>query len=167
MTASGSANHLASEMLNIMAGIRTLMVPYKGAGPALTDLMGGHVQMQFVLPVSVIQHVQRGAVRGIAISGDNRLAALPRVPTFTEAGLLRFEVSTWQGMLAPARVPHNIVNKISRAVAEILAIRDVQDKLSAQGSASFVSTPGQFAALMRGEQARYAKVIEAANIRLD
>ena len=167
MTASGSANHLASEMLNIMAGIRTLMVPYKGAGPALTDLMGGHVQMQFVLPVSVIQHVQRGAVRGIAISGDNRLAALPRVPTFTEAGLLRFEVSTWQGMLAPARVPHTIVNKISRAVAEILAIRDVQDKLSAQGSASFVSTPGQFAALMRAEQARYAKVIEAANIRLD
>jgi tripartite-type tricarboxylate transporter receptor subunit TctC len=166
MTANGSANHLASEMLNIAAGIKTLMVPYKGAGPALTDLMGGHVQMQFVLPVAVIGHVQRGALRGIAISGEARLPALAKVPTFTEAGLSKLEVSTWQGILAPARVPRALVNKISLDVAKILAIRDVQDKLNAQGSTPFVSTPEQFAKLMAAESVRYAKVVEAANIRL-
>jgi tripartite-type tricarboxylate transporter receptor subunit TctC len=166
MTANGSANHLASEMLNIQAGMRTLMVPYKGAGPALTDLMGGHVQMLFALPVSVIQHVQRGAVRGIAMSGNARLPPLPQIPTFAEAGLPKLEVSTWQGILAPARVPRAIVNKISKDVAQILAVRDVQDKLNAQGSTPFVSTPEQFARLMAAESARYAKVVETANIRL-
>jgi tripartite-type tricarboxylate transporter receptor subunit TctC len=167
MTANGSANHLANEMLNIMAGIRTLQVPYKGAGPALTDLMGGHVQLLFALPISVIQHIKAGSLRGIAISGDARLPALPRIPTFTEAGLLKFEVSTWQGILAPARVSPAIAGKISRDVAQILATRDVQDKLTGQGAAPFVTTPEQFASLMKAEAARYAKVIEAANIRLD
>lgn len=166
MTANGSANHLASEMLNQQAGIRTLMVPYKGAGPALTDLMGGHVQLLFALPVAVIQHVQRGAVRGLAVSGAHRLPQLPKIPTFPEAGLSNLEVSTWQGILAPARVPRAIVAKISKDVAQILANREVQDKLNAQGSTPFVTTPEQFARLMATESARYAKVVEAANIRL-
>ena len=167
MTANGSANHLANEMLNIMAGIRTLQVPYKGAGPALTDLMGGHVQMLFAVPISVIQHIKATSLRGLALSGDARLPALPRIPTFTEAGLPKFEVSTWQGILAPARVPPALIGKLSREVAQILATRDVQDKLTGQGAAPFVSAPDQFAALMKAESARYAKVIEAANIRLD
>jgi tripartite-type tricarboxylate transporter receptor subunit TctC len=166
MTANGSANHLASEMLNIMGGMRTLMVPYKGAGPALTDLMGGHVQLLFALPVSIIQHVQRGALRGIAVSGGQRLPQLPKIPTFVEAGMPKLEVSTWQGILAPARVPRALLNKISKDVAQILTIRDVQDKLNAQGSVPFASTPEQFAKLMAAESARYAKVVEAANIRL-
>ena len=167
MTARGSANHLANEMLNIMVGIKTVQVPYKGAGPALTDLIGGHVQMLFALPISVLQHIQRGAVRGIAISGPSRSPALPQVPIFAEAGLPKLEVSTWQGILAPARVPPAIVAKVSRDVAQALANRDVQEKLHAQGATPFVSTPQQFATLMREERARYAKVIEAANIRLD
>ena len=129
--------------------------------------MGGHVQMQFVLPVAVIGHVQRGALRGIAISGEARLPALAKVPTFTEAGLPKLDVSTWQGILAPARVPRALVNKISRDVAKTLAIRDVQDKLNAQGSTPYVSTPEAFARLMADESARYVKVVAAANIRLD
>ena len=167
MTANGSANHLANEMLNIMAGIRTLQVPYKGAGPALTDLMGGHVHMLFALPISVIQHIKAGSLRGIAISGDSRLPALPRIATFTEAGLPKFEVSTWQGILAPVRAPPAIISKLSREVAQILATRDVQDKLTSQGAAPFASTPDQFSILMKAESARYTKVVEAANIRLD
>jgi tripartite-type tricarboxylate transporter receptor subunit TctC len=167
MTARGSANHLANEMLNIAVGIRTVQVPYKGAGPALTDLIGGHVQMLFALPISALPHIQRGALRGIAISGDKRLPQLPQIPTFAEAGLPKLEVSTWQGILAPARVPNAVVAKISRDVAQALANRDVQEKMHAQGATPFVSTPAQFLKLMRDESSRYAKVIEAANIRLD
>ena len=166
MTVNGSANHLASEMFNAAAGARALMVPYKGAGPALTDLMGGHVQIAFALPVSVIQHVQRGAIRGVALSGKARLPQLPNVPTFTEAGMPNLEISTWQGILAPAKVPRAIINKIANDVAKILAMRDVQEKLNAQGSTPFHSTPEQMAALMKAESARYAKVVEAANIKL-
>jgi tripartite-type tricarboxylate transporter receptor subunit TctC len=166
MTANGSANHLANEMLNLAAGMRTLMVPYKGAGPALTDLLGGHVQMLFALPVSVLGQVQRGAVRGLAVSGNARLAALPGIPTFSEAGIAKLEVSTWQGILAPAKVPRPIIQKISSDVARVLASKDAQDKLNAQGSTPFVSTPEQMAALMKSESARYARVIEAANIKL-
>jgi len=167
MTARGSANHLANEMLNLMVGMKTVQVPYKGAGPALTDLIGGHVQMLFALPISVIQHIQRGAIRGIAISGPNRLPALAQIPTFAEAGLPKLEVSTWQGILAPARVPRSVVAKVSRDVAQALANREVQEKLNAQGATPFVSSPEKFLALMRDETARYAKVIEAAHIRLD
>jgi tripartite-type tricarboxylate transporter receptor subunit TctC len=118
------------------------------------------------LPVSVIGHVQRGALRAIAVSGEQRMPQLPKVPTFTEAGLPKYEVSTWQGILAPVRVPRAIVNKISKDVAQILTVRDVQDKLNAQGSTPFVSTPEQFTKLMRAESARYAKVVAAANIHL-
>ncbi len=167
MTARGSANHLANEMLNLMVGIRTVQVPYKGAGPALTDLIGGHVQMLFALPISALPHVQRGALRALAVSGEKRLPQLPQVPTFAEAGLPKLEVSTWQGILTPARVPRAVVEKVSRDVAQALASRDVQDRMQAQGASPFVSTPERFLALMRDESARYAKVIEAANIRLD
>ena len=118
-TGSGSANHLMNESLNIMAGIRTQQIPYKGAGPALTDLMGGHVQFAFGVPIALIQHIKGGALRGIAISGDARLPALPEVPTFAESGLPKFDAKTWQGILAPARVPRVIVDKISREVANI------------------------------------------------
>lgn len=167
MTGNGSANHLANEMLNLTAGIKTVQVSYKGAAPALTDLIGGHVQLLFALPIAAAQHVQRGALRAVAISGPSRLPSLPNVPTFAEAGMPKLEVSTWQGILGPARMPRNIVDRISRDVAQVLAMKDVQDKMNAQGATPLVHAPEQFGALMRAESARYAKVIEAAHIRLD
>lgn len=167
MTGNGSANHLANEMLNLAAGIKTVQVSYKGAAPALTDLIGGHVQLLFALPIAAAQHVQRGALRAIAISGPSRLPSLPTVPTFAEAGMPKLEVSTWQGILGPARLPRSVVDRISRDVAQVLATKDVQDKMNAQGASPLVHTPDRFAALMKAESARYAKVIEAANIRLE
>lgn len=167
MTGNGSANHLANEMLNLAAGIKTVQVSYKGAAPALTDLVGGHVQLLFALPIAAAQHVQRGALRALAISGPSRLPSLPNVPTFAEAGMPKLEVSTWQGILGPARLPRSVVERISRDVGQVLAIKDVQDKMTAQGASPLVNNPEQFGALMKAESARYAKVIEAANIRLD
>jgi len=167
MTGNGSANHLANEMLNLAAGIKTVQVSYKGAAPAVTDLIGGHVQLLFALPIAAAPHVQRGALRAIAISGPARLPSLPNVPTFAEAGMPKLEISTWQGILGPARLPRSVVDKISRDVAQVLAIKDVQDKMNAQGATPLVHTSEQFSALMKAESARYAKVIEVANIRLD
>ena len=166
-TGSGSANHLMNESLNIMAGIRTQQISYKGAGPALTELIGGHVQFAFGVPIALIQHIKSGALRGIAISGDARLPAVPRVPTFAESGLPKFDAKTWQGILAPARVPRVIVDKISRDVAKLLSAREMQEKLIGQGVAPFISTPGQLTLLMKADTARYAKIIEAANIRIE
>lgn len=166
MTGNGSANHLANEMLNLAAGIKTVQVSYKGAAPALTDLIGGHVQLLFALPIAAAQHVQRGALRAVAISGPARLPSLPSVPTFAEAGMPKLEVSTWQGILGPARLPRGVVERIARDVADVLATKDVQDKMNAQGASPLVNTPAQFGALMKAESARYARVIEAANIRL-
>jgi len=167
MTGNGSANHLANEMLNLATGIKTVQVSYKGAAPALTDLIGGHVQLLFALPIAAAQHVQRGALRAIAISGPSRLPALPNVPTFAEVGMPKLEISTWQGILGPARLPRSVVERIATDVAQVLAMKDVQEKMTAQGASPFVQTSQQFAALMKAESARYAKVIEAANIRLD
>ena len=166
-TGSGSANHLMNESLNLLAGIRTQQIPYKGAGPALTDLMGGHVQFAFGVPIALIQHVKSGALRGIAVSGEARLPALPQVATFAEGGIAKLEAKTWQGILAPARVPRAIVGKLSKDVAQILATRDVQDKLMGQGMTPYVSTPDQLATLLRADSARYAKIIADANIRIE
>jgi tripartite-type tricarboxylate transporter receptor subunit TctC len=167
MTGNGSANHLANEMFNLMTGIKTVQVSYKGAAPALTDLIGGHVQLLFALPIAAAPHVQRGALRALAISGPARMPSLPNVPTFAEAGLPKLEIGTWQGILGPARLPRAIADKIARDVAQILASKEVQEKMNAQGATPLVNTPEQFAALMKAESARYARVFEAAHIRLD
>jgi tripartite-type tricarboxylate transporter receptor subunit TctC len=166
-TGTSSANNLMNESLNLMAGIRTQQIPYKGAGPALTDLIGGHVQFAFSVPISVIQHIKSGALRSIAVSGEASLPAMPRILTFAESGFPKFDAKTWQGIIAPARVPRAIVDKLSREVAQILSTREMQDKLTSQGVAPFISSPDQFAVLMKADSARYAKIISAANIRIE
>ena len=166
-TGSGSANHLMNESLNLMAGIRTQQIPYKGAGPALTDLMGGHVQFAFGVPIALNQHIKAGALRGLAVSGDARLATMPNIPTFAESGLPKFDAKTWTGILAPARVTRAIVDKISGDVAKILSTRDMQTKLTSQGVEPMISTPDQLSALMKADSARYASIIKAANIRIE
>ncbi len=166
-TGSGSANHLMNESLNLMAGIRTQQIPYKGAGPALTDLMGGHVQFAFGVPIALNQHIKAGALRGLAVSGEARLAILPNIPTFAESGLPKFDAKTWTGILAPARVPRAIVDKISGDVAKILASRDMQVKLTSQGVEPMISTPDQLSALMTADSVRFGNIIKAANIRIE
>ena len=161
---AGTSSHLAGEMFKTMTKTNLLMVPYKGAGPALTDLMGGHVQMLFALPVSVIQHVQRGAVRGIAISGLTRLPVLAQIPTFTEAGLPGFSVNSWQGVLAPARTPRAIIDKLSAEYARILRTPDVRDTLQKMGADTMIGSPEQFAAYIKSEIVKWAKIVRDSNI---
>jgi len=163
---NGSASHLATEMLGLMTETRVQSIPYKGSGPAMIELLGGQVQLMFQGPVSVIPHIQSGRLRGIAISGAARSSVLPEVPTFAESGLPQFSARNWNGILAPAGTPSGIIAKLSSELAAIVATPSTRDWLHSQGMAPFVSTPEQFAALMKNEMAIYGKIIKAANIKM-
>ncbi len=164
---SAGAPHLAAELMNAMAGIKVQHVPYKGMGPAVTDLIGGQVQLAFAPPVNFIAHVKSGKLRAIAISGDTRSPALPLVPTFNEAGLPGFEARSWYGVLAPAGTPTAIINKLSTEIARIVNLPDIREKLVSQGADPLISTPERFATMMKADASRMANVIKSANIRLD
>jgi tripartite-type tricarboxylate transporter receptor subunit TctC len=164
---SGGLTHLVSELFNVSAGVKTTHIPYKGAGPAITDLVGGQIQMYFATPISVLPHVRSNRLKAIAITGEARAPALPQVPTFTEAGLPGFEVKNWQGVLAPAGTPSAIVAKLSAELARILRLPEIRAKLVAQGLEPYITTPEQFGALMKADQAKYAQIIRTANIRLE
>jgi len=166
-SSTGGSPHLASELFNIMAGVKTQHIPYKGGGPAVTDLLGGQVQMIFAIPTNVIAHVKGGRLKAIAVSGESRLSALPQVPTFTEGGLPGFSVKTWYGVLAPAGTPKPIIDKMSAEIARILAMPDIKEKLDSQGFETFISTADEFAALIKADLAKYAKIIKAADIKVD
>jgi tripartite-type tricarboxylate transporter receptor subunit TctC len=164
---NGNLNHLAAELFNMMTGVKTHHVPYKGGGPALADLVRGEVQMHFAVIVSALPHIRSGRLKPLAIGGENRFATLPDVPTFTEAGLPGFDLRPWQGMLAPAATPRPIVDRLSSEVGRIVAMPDIREKLASLGMEPLVSTPEQFAALLQADMAKAAKVIKVANIRLD
>ena len=164
---SGGITHLAAELFSIMTGVKMQHVPYKGGGPALTDVIGGQVQLIFQSPPGAIPYIKSGRLKPIAVSGETRLPALPQVPTFTEAGLPGFDVKFWHGVLAPAGTPKAIIDKLSAEIARILNMADIKEKLASQGATPFVSTPEQFGALMKADYARYAKVIKTANIKLE
>jgi tripartite-type tricarboxylate transporter receptor subunit TctC len=164
---SGNPNHLAGEMFNSVAGTKVVHVPYKGGGPALTDLVGGQVQMFFVASAVVLPFLKTGKLNALAISGGHRLAALPDVPTFTEAGLPNFDVGQWYAILAPAGTPKPVIDKVAADVAKALALPDVKEKLAAQGMEPFVTSPAQLGELMNKDLARYAKLIKSADIKME
>ncbi len=164
---SGTINHLAGELLSIRTGIKMQHVPYKGAGPALADLIGGQVQMFINHPITLIPYIKSGKVKAISISGETRLSVLPQVPTFGEAGLPGFDLKNWVGVAAPAATPKAIIDKLSAEIARILVKPEVKEKLVGQGMDPFISSPEQAAALMKADLAKFIKVIKAANIKID
>jgi len=164
---TGNVNHLNTELFCAMTGIKMQHIPYKGTGPALTDLMGGQVQSYLAPPTTVIALIKSGKLKAIAMSGETRLPALPQVPTYAEAGLPGFDPKLWFGILAPAGTPKAIVDKLSAEIAKFLATPDFKAQLDSQGLGPFYSTSDQFAALMKADMARYAKIIKSANIKLE
>ena len=164
---SGTGTHLAGELFNMVAGVKIQHIPYKGSGPAVTDLIGGQVQMYLCSPAVAIPHIKSGRLKAIAVSGETRMTALPQVLTFAESGLPGFDATTWYGVLAPAGTPKPIINKLSSEMAKIVVMPDIKDKLVSQGMGPFHSGPEQFAALMKADMTRFAKVIKAANIKLE
>ena len=162
----GSPNHLSAAMFEAAVGVRMQHVPYKGGGPAVADLVGGQVQLFFNSPSSLLPYVKAGRLRGLAVSGAQRLPALPNVPTFTEAGLPGFGRKGWHGYLAPAGTPKAVVDKLSIELARILAMPDTRERIGQQGAEVYITTPEEFAALMKADQTAFAQVIKDANIRM-
>ncbi len=164
---AGGIQHLGTESLNIMAGIKTQHVPYKGAGQALTDLIGGQVQFYLISGAAFVPQSKNPKLKAIAVTGDTRMPALPEVPTFAEAGLPGFELKSWSAVLAPAGTPKPIVDKLSREIAKYLAQPDFREKLVSQGMDPFISTPEQLAARMKEDFAKFARIIKTANIKME
>jgi tripartite-type tricarboxylate transporter receptor subunit TctC len=162
----GSINQLATEMFNSMAGVKLVHIPYKGSGPAVADVMAGQAQLSFQTPATVLGNVKAGKLRALAISGETPFtdSSVRTVPTFTQAGLPGFDVGLWFGLLAPGGTPQPIVDRLNAEVNKILLSADFKEKAAAQGLEVFTSTPEQYAAALRAEWDKFARIIKAAGI---
>lgn len=164
---TGGIQQVASEMFNLVAGVNTRGIPYKGAGPAIIALLGAEAQLSIQGTATSVPHVRSGRLRALAITGASRWSALPELPTFGEAGLPGYDIKYWQGVLAPAGTPAAIVEKIAQEIGRIQNLPDIRAQLVAQGLDPWISTPAQFAGALKTELAKYSKIIKAANIKLD
>jgi tripartite-type tricarboxylate transporter receptor subunit TctC len=164
---SGNASHLAGELLKTQAGISLVHVPYKGAGPALNDLMGGQVHMLFNNLLSALPLVKAGKLRAVATTGARRSAAAAEVPTMIESGVPYYELALWSGVLAPARMPKPIVNRLHADIVAIVQSPEVSTKLVAQGLDVVASSPEAFAAHVKAEVQKWAKVVQQSGARVD
>jgi tripartite-type tricarboxylate transporter receptor subunit TctC len=164
---TGNPNHLAAEMLNMLTGAKMQHVPYKGSGPAIADLVGGQVHLHFATPIAVSGLIQNGKLRALAVSGEARSAALPQIPTFAEAGLPGFDMRVVYGLVAPAATPRDIVGKVSGELARIVSSADYRARITAYGLDPVSAAPEAFAAIIQADLAKFAKIIKAADIRLE
>ena len=164
---SGTSIHMSGELFKSMAGVDMTHVPYKGSAPALTDLMGGQVQIMFDNLPSALPLIKAGKLRAIAVTSLKRAPALPDVPTISESGLPGFEASSWFGVLAPAGTPAPIVAKINADVNKWLQSPEAREQMLAQGANAAGGTPEQFAAHIRAETEKWAKVVKASGAKAD
>ena len=164
---SGSAAHLTGEMFKLATGTDVVHVPYRGAAPAAADLLAGQVGLMFATAPSVLQYVQAGSLRALAVTGETRWSQLPGVPTMIEAGLPGFSSEVWFGIFAPAGTPGVIVDKLHREIVRAAQAADVTQKLAAQGFDVTTDTPEEFRVFVTAEIAKWAKVVRESGARVD
>jgi tripartite-type tricarboxylate transporter receptor subunit TctC len=164
---NGTSPHLSGELFNLMAGVKLVHVPYKGSPQAVTDLLAGRVQVMFSPASTVLQHIKAGTLKGLASTGLERASATPELPTIAESGMPGFETSVWFGLLAPAATPRDIVERLHRETARVLAGADVKAQFAVQGIDTMSATPEQFGAYIRQETAKWARVVQASGARVD
>jgi len=164
---TGGAPHLAGELFQTMAKVKLVHVPYKGLSPAITDLIGGQLDLIFADLNLVEPHLASGRLRGIAVTSGKRSALMPRLPTVAEAGVNGYQAGTWYGVLAPAATPRDIVVKLNADINRILSNTDVKERLATQGAEGTQTTPEQFAAFIRSELEKWMHLVNSANIRLE
>ncbi len=164
---NGSEPHIAAELFKNMAGVRITHVPYKGSTPAIADTLGGQVQFTFTRIPSVLSYLKSGRLRAIGVTSAKRTAALPDVPTIAESGVPGYEINPWFGLLLPAHTPPALVSRLNAEVVKILRVPAMHERLAAEGFEVVGDTPGQFAAHIRAEQVKWAKVIKDTGIHAD
>ena len=164
---TGSAIYLAMESFKSTTGIDVVHVPYKGAAPALTDVIGGQVPMMFTTTPASLAHIKSGRLRALGASSGKRLPLLPDVPTIAESGYPGFELNDWYGVLAPAATPRTIIDRLNAAINKALTAADVRERISGLGAEPASSTPDQFGERLTHEVARWAKVIKTPVANLD
>ncbi|MCE9639501.1 MAG: tripartite tricarboxylate transporter substrate binding protein [Betaproteobacteria bacterium] len=162
----GNLQHLGMEALQTMAGIRMNHVPYKGAPPALIDVMSGQVQLMFANIVGVLQHIRSGKVRAIAVSSVKRAGTLPDVPSVADS-YPEFDATGWTGVFAPAGTPKDVIAKLHADITSVLVRPDIRERFTDQGAEVVASSPEQLAAFVRRESALYAKIIQSSGIKVD
>lgn len=163
----GTSIHLSGEMFNAMAGTRFAHVPYKGSGPALTDLIGGQVSLMFDNLPSSIGHIRAGKLRALAVTSSKRSSALPDVPTIAESGVAGFDSGSWFGLLAPAGTPKPIINRLNAEVLKILATPEMKQKFSEQGADPSNMNADEFGAFIKAEITKWAAVVKASGASAD
>ncbi|MBX9716533.1 MAG: tripartite tricarboxylate transporter substrate binding protein, partial [Burkholderiaceae bacterium] len=163
---TGGMPHLAGELFNLMAGVKMVHVPYKGAAPATTDLLAGQVQLMFNNMLSAMPQVKAGRLRAVAVTSPRRSHALPELPSIAET-LPGYEASGWYGLLAPAATPREAVNRINGETNRIMKLPDVAQRLAGDGVEAVGTSPEQFAAYLRAEIAKWGKIVKTAGIKAD
>jgi len=164
---SGTSNHLAGELFNIVAGVKLVHVPYKGVNLAMKDLLSGQVQFVVIGIPAAAPHIKAGRLRALALIAPSRAAALPDVPTVAEAGLPKFEVTTWYGILAPAGTPRPIVMRLNAEIVRIMHAPEMTQRLAGMATDPVTSTPEEFAAYIQREIAKWGGVIRQAGLKAD
>lgn len=161
----GNSSHLASELFNSMAKVKMVHVPYKGMAPAVISLLSGEGQLLFSSIPPILSHVRSGKAVALGIGSAQRVASLPEIPTIAEAGLPGYEAYSWTGMIGPANMPRDVVQRLNREIVETLKLKNINDQLSTQGTVPTPSSPEEFAAYLRSEIKKWGEVVKMAGIK--
>ncbi|HEX9464413.1 MAG TPA: tripartite tricarboxylate transporter substrate binding protein [Alphaproteobacteria bacterium] len=164
---NGTAAHLAAELFRLRAGIDIVHVAYRGAAPALTDLTSGRLQLMFATSASVLQFIESGTLRAVAVTTAERSAAVPDLPTVAESGFPDFEATTWHGLVAPAKTSPAVVEKLNQTVVAVLRETDIRQRLAGLGVEIVGDSPAEFGAYIRSESAKWAAVVKSAGIQIE
>ena len=164
-TGIGSPHHLAGEIFKSMAGVKMVHVPYRGASPALIDVVAGHIEVYFGAMVSTLPHVKSGRVRALGVTTLKRVAAVPDIPTISEQGLKGFETGSWFGMSVPTGTSRDIITKLHTEAVRILALPEVRDRMASEGAEFVGDTPEQFTAFLKTELDKWGKAVKASGAK--
>lgn len=164
---AGSVSHLAGELFKSMAGVEMLHVPYKGSGPALSDLLGGHINVMFAPAQTVMPQIQAGNLKALAVTSSKGSQSVPGLPTISESGVPGYNAVGWFGIFVPAKTPNNIVTKISGDIDKVLKTPQVRKEMLDRGIEPSGGTSGEFAELIKIDQQKWSKLIQDRNIKID